>query len=79
MRTYTAISTSQHFINTFVSVAAQNRNKMSNEDLADKVIYNYDPKLTDLDYTFLQIYIFDEDKEIKEKYGSFEGHLTFSQ
>ena len=45
-----------------MSVARLNPNKFPQEELNKKLIYNYKPVLTPLDYAFVQIYIFDESK-----------------
>lgn len=59
-RSYIAISASQKYINTFVDIARKNPNVFPEEELGKKLIYNYHPILTPLDYAFQQVYIFDE-------------------
>lgn len=59
-RTYNAISAEQKFINLFVNEARKNKNTFPVEELNKKVIYNYQPTLTPLDYAFVQVYIFNE-------------------
>lgn len=59
-RTYNAISAEQKFINVFVNEARKNKNQFPAGELAKKLIYNYQPTLTPLDYAFVQVYIFNE-------------------
>jgi gamma-glutamyl hydrolase len=59
-RTYNSISAEQKFINVFVSEARKNKNHFPAAELSKKVIYNYHPILTPLDYAFVQVYVFDE-------------------
>lgn len=61
-RTYNAISVEQKFINQFIKVARSNKNRFSEVELSQKSIYNYNPTLTPLEYSFVQVYLFDESK-----------------
>lgn len=40
--------------------ARKNKNTFPTDELNKKLIYNYKPVLTPLDYPFVQVYIFDE-------------------
>ncbi len=68
-RTYNSISASQKFINTFIALCKKNKNVMLEDERKKKIIYNYNPIFPDMQISFAQIYVFSEDKEIKELYG----------
>jgi|JI61114BRNA_FD_contig_31_4008006_length_335_multi_1_in_0_out_0_1 gamma-glutamyl hydrolase len=61
VRTYTAISVEQKFINQFVKYARLNTNRFpTEEEWKAKAIYNYQPIFTPNDPDFIQVYLFDE-------------------
>ena len=71
LKTYVSVSAEQHVINAYAAVAKQNKNQFPLDELKQKIIYNYDPIFPDMQITFANIYLFDEDKEIKKLYGYF--------
>lgn len=47
-------------MNIFISEARKNKNVFPSDQLSKKIIYNYQPILTNSDSYFQQVYLFDE-------------------
>lgn len=66
-RTYNAISAEQKYINVFMKYARRNPNVYPADELKKDIIYNYQPILTPLSYSFVQAYVFDESHLVEKQ------------